>query len=70
MPLGTIPIGSVVRIKKTNEFALVIGKNQLMNNPESFLNYYLEIEDRQGVWAGYDADIELECLPKELQDSI
>lgn len=46
MPLGEIPIGSVVRLKKTNEFAIIVGKNLMMNRLESFLNYYVEIEGK------------------------
>jgi hypothetical protein len=53
----------VVRLKKTGEFASIVGKNNLMNRPDTFLNYYLEIEGRQGTWAGYDDDFELEYLP-------
>jgi len=53
----------VVWLKKTNEFALIVGKNQLQNRPDSFLNYYVQIEGKSGIWASYDADLELECLP-------
>jgi len=68
MPLGEFPLGTVVRLKKTGEFALIASRNELMGNPESFLNYYLQIEDRPGLWAGYDADLELEALPMENQE--
>lgn len=69
MPLGELPIGSVVRLKKTGEFALIVGKNLMMNNSDSFLNYYLEIENRKGIYAGYDDDdLELENLAKETSE--
>lgn len=64
MPFPKYPIGSVVRLKKTNEFALIVGYNLLMNKLETFLNYYVEIEGRgSAIWAAYNDDIELECLP-------
>jgi len=58
MPFAKLPIGAVVRLKKTNEFALIVGYNLLMNKPETFLNYYVEIEGRgSAVWAAYDDDL-------------
>jgi hypothetical protein len=69
MLLGKIPVDSIVRLKKTGEFARIVGKNQLQNRPESFLNYYMIIENKSGIWCAFDDTIELECLPTELDSS-
>jgi hypothetical protein len=61
----TYPVDTVVRIKKTGEFAIIrqvcfqfMGRN--------FLNYLGEIEGRKpGLYALYHSDIELEALPNE-----
>jgi hypothetical protein len=58
------PAGTVVRIKKTNEFALI--KKIQWLRPESakhFLHYEAEIEGKIGIYALYHQDLELECLP-------
>lgn len=35
----------------------------LMDNPNGFLHYMIEIEGKPGLYAGYDDDFELECQP-------
>ncbi|MBL0741363.1 hypothetical protein [Chryseolinea lacunae] len=60
---GKYPVGTVVRLKKTGEFAIIVDKAYLKDEKE-FLNYYANIEGRaDGRWALYDGDFELECLP-------
>lgn len=63
MPFAKYPIGTVVRLKKTGEFALIVGHNLMMDKPDTFLNYYIEIEGKCGRWVTYDDRIELECFP-------
>ena len=68
---GKVPTGTVVRLKKTGEFAVIIGHNRMQQRLDTFLNYYVEIEGRPGTWAAYDDDFELECLsidPPETQN--
>lgn len=56
-------VGSVVRIKKTGELA-IIRRIQFLLDKKSFLHYEGEIEGRgEGNYALYHEDIELECLP-------
>ena len=63
--LGKYDVGTVVRLKKTGEFALITDVCYLMDR-KNFLNYLGVIEGRgDGKYALYDADIELECLPVE-----
>lgn len=57
-------IDSVVRIKKTGQFAIIKSIAFLLDK-KSFLHYTGEIEGREGQYALYHKDIELECLPKE-----
>lgn len=57
------PIGTVVRIKKTGQFALIKDYG-FVKDGKGFLNYYGEIEGREGQYALYHDDIELEALPK------
>jgi len=66
MTFAKYPIGTIVRLIKTGEFARIIGYNCMMNRPDTFLSYYIEIEGKPGaMWATYDDRIELECLPFE-----
>lgn len=62
---GKFEPGTVVRLKKTGEFALIHERVCLMKRPENFLHYMGIIEGRgpKPVWALYDDDLELECLP-------
>lgn len=58
--------GTIVRLKKTGEFARI--KNVVcLKDQTSFLHYEGEIEGREegALWAMYPGDIELECLPPE-----
>jgi hypothetical protein len=55
--------GTVVRLKKTGQFAL-IKRVQFMMDSKGFLHYEGLIEGRgDGMYAMYHDDIELECLP-------
>lgn len=61
------PIGTVVRLKKTGEFALIIGHAFLKDN-RNFLHYEGRIEGRKhssdtSHYAIYHDEIELEALP-------
>jgi len=60
---GKYPVGTVVRIRKTGQFAIITHRNFLMNE-DNFLNYLGVIEGREGKYALYDDEIELECLPE------
>jgi hypothetical protein len=62
---GQYPVGTIVRLKRTGEFAIIVDRSYLKDGKE-FLNYLAKIEGRaDGWWAIYDDDIELECLPPE-----
>jgi hypothetical protein len=69
MPFAKYPVNTIVRLRWTGEFARIVSLGLIMNRPESFLNYYVEIEGRQpdSLWAMYEGDFELECLPLELE---
>lgn len=54
------PPGTILRIKKTGEFARVHSHATLDDN--TFLNYHVEIEGKDGLWVLYPADAELESL--------
>ena len=56
------PIGTVVRIKKTGQFAL-IKDVVFLKDGKNFLHYRGEIEGRDGLFALYHGDVELEALP-------
>lgn len=58
------PIDTVVRIKKTGEFAKITGHNW-QKDGKGFLNYYGEIEHRRGMYALYHGDIDVEVLPEK-----
>ena len=55
------PIGTIVRLKKTGQFARINNVTSLFNG-KKFLHYTGE-KDREGQYAIYHRDIELECLP-------
>lgn len=55
------PEGTVVRIKRTGEMAIIRGR-QFMKEGRNFLHYLAEIEGREGLYALYHDDIELEAL--------
>jgi len=57
------PIDTVVRLKKTGQFAIIKSLNLLNKSQYGFLNYLGEIEGRRGQYALYHDDIELEALP-------
>lgn len=62
------PIGTVVRLKKTGEFALIV-EHSYQKDGQGFLNYVAQIEGRRNVeigkggWSLYHDEIELEQLP-------
>jgi hypothetical protein len=59
------PVDTVVRLKKTGEFA-IIKRVAFLNDEKSFLHYEGTIEGRgKGLYALYPDDIELECLPPD-----
>lgn len=55
------PPGSIVRLKKTNEFARIKDVVYLKDG-KNFLHYHGEIEGREGLYALYHNEIELEHL--------
>lgn len=59
------PVGSVVRIKKTGQFA-VIRDRTFLKDGKGFLNYLANLEDKGDgkLYALYHDDIELEHLPQ------
>ena len=58
------PIESVVRLKRTNEFA-IIKKYTFQNGGKGFLNYLVQVEDRQGLYCWFHYDIDLGHLPAD-----
>lgn len=54
------PIGTVVRIRKTGQFA-IIRQLTFQYNGHGFLNYLGEVDGRDGLYALYHGDIDLEC---------
>jgi hypothetical protein len=56
-------IDTVIRIKKTNQFA-IIRQHGFVKDGKRFLHYLGEIEGKEGLYALYHDDIELEALPK------
>jgi hypothetical protein len=56
------PIGTIVRLKKTGQFAKIV-KHIYVKDGKGFLNYLGEIEGREGLYAVYHDQIELELLP-------
>lgn len=64
MEKGRFEEGSIVRIKRTNEFAR-INRKVYLNGQTNFLHYEGEIEGRIGNYClPPDDELELECLPK------
>ena len=57
------PVGTVIRIKRTNEFA-IIRTHTFQHLGKGFLNYLVEIEDKQGLYCAFHHDIDLEHLPR------
>lgn len=56
------PIGTVIRIRRTGEFAII--KQRTFLNPENFLNYLALIEGRDdGLYCVFHEDVDLEALP-------
>jgi hypothetical protein len=68
VPLIPLPIGTVIRLKKTNEFARITGYCCLTAG--TFYNYYMEVEDRKGTFALFEKNnpFEVECLPNTIAD--
>jgi hypothetical protein len=56
------PIGTVVRLLKTGEFARIIDHTFLFEG-RNFLHYLGEIEGREGRWCLIHGEVELEVLP-------
>jgi hypothetical protein len=56
------PVDTVVRWKKTGQFAL-IKSHTFLRDGKGFLNYLAEIEGRTGTFALYHDDLEFECSP-------
>jgi hypothetical protein len=59
------PFDTVVRLRKTNEFAVI--KQRTFLNSENFLNFLALIDGRaeNDLYAIYHEDIVLEVLPKD-----
>lgn len=62
------PVETVVRIKKTGEFAIIKSRT-FQKDGRGFLNYLAQIDGRgEGdLYALYHDDIELEHLPKKYE---
>ena len=62
---GGLPVGTVARLIKTNEFVRIVSRCVMYQDPNDlgFLHYMMEIEGRVGQYAGYDEDLEVEVLP-------
>lgn len=58
------PLETVVRIKRTNEFA-VIKRHTFQKDGKGFLHYLGEIESREGLYCLIHDEIEVEALPPE-----
>lgn len=57
------PVNTVVRIKKTGQFA-IIKQQQFLKDGNGFLNYLGQIEGRgEALYAIYHGDVDLENLP-------
>ena len=61
------PIETVVRLKRTNEFG-IIKKYTFQHEQKGFLNYLVQVEDRQGLYCWFHDDIDLENLPEHFQN--
>jgi hypothetical protein len=61
----TYPIETVVRVKKTGQFA-IIKKRTFLKDEKNFLHYLAIIEDRgPGLYCIMHDEVDLECLPPE-----
>lgn len=56
--------GTIVRLKKTGQFVRII-KPVFVKDGKGFLHYLGEIEEREGQYAIYHQDVELEVLPPD-----
>lgn len=58
------PIDTIVRLKKTGEFAII--KQRTFLNADNFLNYLAIIEGRgeHDLYAIYHENVDLEVLPR------
>jgi hypothetical protein len=57
------PKNTVVRLKKTGQFAVIREVQYLRPELQKyFLHYLAEIEDRDGLYCVFHHDVELECL--------
>ncbi|HEX8547954.1 MAG TPA: hypothetical protein VF691_13405 [Cytophagaceae bacterium] len=59
------PEGTIVRIKKTDQLAIIIDVCYLCNNPENFLHYRVKYAGGKGPYAAYPDDLELLVLPRD-----
>ena len=62
----TYPTGTVVRIRKTGEFARITRHNWLRPELKKFfLNYFADVEGRNptGPYALFHDEVDLEALP-------
>jgi nuclear transport factor 2 (NTF2) superfamily protein len=55
--------GTVVRWKRTGEFALIKHATYRFPGGGGFMHYMAEFQDRAGSWVLYHDDVELECYP-------
>jgi hypothetical protein len=55
-------IDTVVRLNRTNEFG-IIKKYTFQHEQKGFLNYLVQVEDKDGLYFWFHYDIDLECLP-------
>jgi hypothetical protein len=58
----TYPIDTIVRIRKTGQFAIIVDK-AFLKDGKGFMNYLAQIEGKEGSYALYHEDIDLEALP-------
>jgi hypothetical protein len=56
----------VIRIKRTNEFAIVRQKT-FQKDGKGFLNYLIEIEGKMGLYCAFHDDIDLAHLPAPIE---
>jgi hypothetical protein len=61
------PVDTVIRIRKTNEFAKV-RQHMFLKDGKYFLNYLVEIERKKGLYCAFHYNVDLECLPIEPND--
>ena len=58
------PLGTVVRLKNTGQFAIIKIQAFQMNG-QGFLHYLGEIEGREGLYCLIHDRLEVECLPSQ-----